>query len=128
MFGFIDLFSALGESWNWGPGMKQNTEKLSFQQLNAKVGTKSSFDIPGKKLEGAKPLGMPDKKKGQLPSPIANLDTLHEESEDHDKSKSSSGSSRDTMEELIGGDNMSDEEVKCLLCCCVHVFLYVPSP
>lgn len=102
--------------------MNQNTEKLSFQQLNAEVGTKPSFDTTCKKIEGAKPLGMQDKKQGQLPSPIADLDTLHEKGEDNDKSISSSGSSRDIMEELIGGDYMSDEEVKCLLCGCIHVF------
>ncbi|KAK4752449.1 hypothetical protein SAY87_021247 [Trapa incisa] len=107
VFGFIDLFSASGESWNWGPGMKQNIEKFSFQQLNAKDGTESSSSM---KIKDAKSFGMPDKKQGQMPSPIANLDTLHEESEDDDKSKNGSVSSGDTVEEPMGDDYMSEEE------------------
>ncbi|PKI74217.1 hypothetical protein CRG98_005455, partial [Punica granatum] len=111
VFGFIDLFSASGESWNWSLGMNQNIEKHSFQQLHAKVGTKSISEIPGKKFdEVGKPLGMQDKKQVPLPSKTANLDTLQEESEDEDKSSSSSGSSRNMMEEVVGCDCTGDEE------------------
>lgn len=112
VYGFIDLFSGYGESWNWGFGMDETSEK--------------SYSAPPLKLEASEhvyeakannsdrksePFEMQETKQGSLVSQTAKLDTLGENGEESNKSMSSSCSSGSHVEELVGSGNESEKEV-----------------
>ncbi|KAK9997208.1 hypothetical protein SO802_021894 [Lithocarpus litseifolius] len=102
VYGFIDLFTGSGESWTWGFGIDEKGGMNFSVQPHTPEGSKLVYEVPEKQPDkNAKPLKMQDTKQGLLPSPTANLDTLEEESEDGNKSVSSTDSSRSLEEELV---------------------------
>ncbi|KAM4106014.1 hypothetical protein ACB094_04G035100 [Castanea mollissima] len=102
VYGFIDLFTGSGESWTWGFGIDEKGGMNFSVQPHTPEGSKLVYEVPEKQPDkNAKPLKMQDTKQGLLPSPTAKLDTLEEESEDGNKSVSSTDSSRSLEEELV---------------------------
>lgn len=112
VYGFIDLFSGSGESWNWGFVMDEKSVMNSSVQPHpvgvAKLGYEVRQNEPDK---SAKQLKMPDTKQGLSPSSTAILDILEEETEDSNKSISSTHSSRSLEEELVRNDTDDDKDV-----------------
>ncbi|XP_030938863.1 eIF-2-alpha kinase GCN2 isoform X2 [Quercus lobata] len=102
VYGFIDLFAGSGESWTWGFGIDEKGGINFSVQPHTPEGSKLVYEVPEKQPDkNAKPLKMQDTKQGLLPSPTAKLDTLEDESEDGNKSISSTDSSRSLEEELV---------------------------
>ncbi|KAM6545969.1 hypothetical protein CsatB_026705 [Cannabis sativa] len=108
VYGFIDLFSGSGESWNWGFGLDEN------------AGIKSSVPLPPHALNASKiaaevkenyvrPLEL-EEKKDSLHNPTAILHALQEESEEGDKNISSTDSSTSSEEDLVETSGTSEEE------------------
>jgi translation initiation factor 2-alpha kinase 4 len=125
VYGFIDLFTGSGESWNWGLGIDEKGGMNFSMQPHTVEGSKLGFEAPEKQPDkNAKPLKMQDTKKGLLPSPTAKLDTLEEETEDSNKSVSSTDSSRSLEEELVRSGTVDENDVSIVgtNCVCVCVF------
>lgn len=102
VYGFIDLFTGSGESWTWGFGIDEKGGMNFSVQPHTPEGSKLVYEVLEKQPDkNAKPLKMQDTKQGLLPSPTAKLDTLEDESEDGNKSVSSTDSSRSLEEELV---------------------------
>ncbi|KAK4566733.1 hypothetical protein RGQ29_002837 [Quercus rubra] len=102
VYGFIDLFTGSGESWTWGFGIDEKGGMNFSVQPHTPEGSKLVYEVLEKQPDkNAKPLKMQDTKQGLLPSPTAKLDTLEEESEDGNKSVSSTDSSMSLEEELV---------------------------
>ena len=102
VYGFIDLFTGSGESWTWGFGIDEKGGINFSVQPHTPEGSKLVYEVLEKQPDkNAKPLKMQDTKQGLLPSPTAKLDTLEEESEDGNKSVSSTDSSMSLEEELV---------------------------
>lgn len=111
VFGFIDLFSGSGESWNLSVGMDHVHEKVPSLPSNAREGSKSKLDVFGKKIgETTKPLVVQDKKQRTVSKPTPNVDTIEEDNQVSDKSINNTGSSDELMYQ--GSNNFSEEEVK----------------
>ncbi|KAG6730758.1 hypothetical protein I3842_01G096400 [Carya illinoinensis] len=109
VYGFMDLFSGSGESWNWGFEMDEKSGLNSSVQPHTLEGSKLGYDYQQKGLDkNLKPSKIQDTKQGLLPLPTAKLDTLDEETEYSNKSISSSDSSGSPEEELAG-DAIDDE-------------------
>ncbi|KAJ4844021.1 eukaryotic translation initiation factor 2-alpha kinase [Turnera subulata] len=101
VYGFVDLFSASGESWNWGLAVDDNRVVNSSTKPHGLEVPKVGYEVQ-KKLDGiTKPSAMLDSKKGTLPTPTVKLDTLEEESEGDDDIVSASDSSASLMEGFV---------------------------
>lgn len=98
VYGFIDLFSGYGESWNWGFGIDEPAVKIS--------------SLPSSKLDASKPrIEAREKKSDSKENPFilqelpAKLDTVGEVSEDNNNSSTLTHSSRSLVDGLVGDDN-----------------------
>lgn len=112
VYGFIDLFSGSGESWNWGFVMDEKSVMNSSVQPHPVGVAKLGYEVRQKEPDkSAKQLKMPDTKQGLSPSSTAILDILEEETEDSNKSISSTHSSRSLEEELVRNDTDDDKDV-----------------
>lgn len=112
VYGFIDLFSDIGDSWHWGFEMDETTTNSSPHSPTSD-GSNLGYGIEDRKLDqNPKPLAMQIVNQGQLHSPIVKLDALEEESEDESESISSSDSSRSVREELAGNISTERQETK----------------
>ncbi|KAK6255367.1 hypothetical protein SCA6_016672 [Theobroma cacao] len=110
VYGFIDLFSGSGESWNWPMDMDKNRGIVSAVQSHLSDGSKLGYNVREKKLEkNPMSLAMQEKKQVLSPLPVAKLDNLKEESEDDSKSISTADSSNFLMEDL-GRNGMKGEK------------------
>ncbi|XP_021290176.1 eIF-2-alpha kinase GCN2 isoform X1 [Herrania umbratica] len=110
VYGFIDLFSGSGESWNWPLDMDKNRGIVSAVQSHLSDGSKLGYNVREKKLEkNPMSLAMQEKKQVLSPLPVAKLDNLKEESEDDSKSISTADSSNFLMENL-GRNGMKGEK------------------
>lgn len=104
VYGFIDLFSGYGESWNWGFGMDETAGKVSSLPPSKLDTSKRGFEAREKKSESKeKPLIVQE-----LP---AKLDTVGEVTEDSNNSISLSNSSRSQVEDLVENDDEGEKEV-----------------
>ncbi|MCI31227.1 putative serine/threonine-kinase GCN2-like protein [Trifolium medium] len=107
VYGFIDLFSGYGESWNWSFGIDETAVKSS--------------SLPSSKLDASKPrIEAREKKSDSKENPSilqelpAKLDTVGEVSEDSNNCLSlirSSSSSRSLMDDFVGEANEGEKEV-----------------
>lgn len=112
VYGFIDLFSGSGESWNWGFGMDGNSGMNCSVPPDTVDGSKLRNEVQEKNLERhVKLLTLKDTKQGSLLSPTAKLRTLEEESEEGNKSLSSTDSSKSSPEKLLGNGDKVEEKV-----------------
>ncbi|KAK9288122.1 hypothetical protein L1049_016570 [Liquidambar formosana] len=111
VYGFIDLFSGSGESWHWGIGMDENSGIRSSLHSHTLDGSKPGYEVQEKKVDkNAKTLALQDTKQNPLFPPTTKLDTLEEDSEDDNKSISTTDLSRSHMEELEGNDTIGEKE------------------
>ncbi|KAI4324306.1 hypothetical protein L6164_023858 [Bauhinia variegata] len=111
VYGFIDLFSGYGESWNWGFGMEETGGKISSISPSTLDASKRGYEAQGKKSDSkVEPLIMEESKKGPLVSHTSKLDTLVEDTEDSNKSVSSAYSSRSHAEDFTGNNNEGEQE------------------
>ncbi|XP_022761656.1 eIF-2-alpha kinase GCN2 isoform X2 [Durio zibethinus] len=111
VYGFIDLFSGSGESWNWPMDMDKNRGLVSTVQSLASNDSKVGYNVREKKLEkNPKLLALEEKKRVPSPLPIANLDTLKEESEDDSKSVSTADSSNFLIEDWVRNGMKGEKE------------------
>lgn len=112
VYGFIDLFSGSGESWNWGFGVDETSGINPSVPSHTGDGSKVKHEIQEKKLDRhAEPLNLQDIKKSSLLSSTVKLDSLEEDSEDGNKSIASTNSSRFLLEELVGSGGKAEKEV-----------------
>lgn len=107
VYGFIDLFSGSGESWNWGFGLDENSGINSSVLPQTLNGSKIADEVQERYV---RPLVLEDKKES-LHSPMAKLHTLDEESEEGDKNISSTDSSTSSVENLVETSGTAEEEV-----------------
>ncbi|KAM7280833.1 hypothetical protein ACFE04_007967 [Oxalis oulophora] len=94
VYGFIDLFSGCGESWHWGHGMEENNEitsAINSHKLDGLNPEKKHDELTKKQI-------IMDSKKSLSHSQPANLHVLEEESEDDDRSTSTTESSDRSVE------------------------------
>ncbi|CAL8993989.1 unnamed protein product [Prunus brigantina] len=111
VYGFIDLFSGSGESWNWGFGVDETSGINPSVPSHTVDGSKVKHEIQEKKLDRhAEPLNLQDIKKSSLLSSTVKLDSLEEDSEDGNKSIASTNSSRFLLEELVGNGGKAEKE------------------
>lgn len=112
VYGFIDLFSGSGESWNWGFGMDEYSGMNSSVPPHTADGSKSRNEVQEKNVEKhVKPLLLQDTKQASILSPTAKLHLLEEESEESNKSLCSSDSSKSSQEKLLGNGDQGENEV-----------------
>jgi translation initiation factor 2-alpha kinase 4 len=104
VYGFIDLFSGYGESWNWSFGIDETAVKSS--------------SLPSSKLDASKPrIEAREKKSDSKENPSilqelpAKLDTVGEVSEESNNCLSLTRSSRSLMDDSVGDDNEGEKEV-----------------
>ncbi|KAH7572810.1 hypothetical protein JRO89_XS03G0017900 [Xanthoceras sorbifolium] len=103
VYGFVDLFSGSGESWHWSLGMDENRGIVSSVQSHTSDGSKLGYEVLAKKIDkNVKPVTVQDTKQGPVLYNTAKLDAVKEETEDENKSISTTDSSRSVMEELVG--------------------------
>ncbi|XP_065866338.1 eIF-2-alpha kinase GCN2 isoform X2 [Euphorbia lathyris] len=108
VYGFVDLFSGSGESWNWGLPLDDNRGVNSSIKSNVD-GSKVGREVQENKLDKVtKPLTVQDSKQIPLLAPIAKLHTVDEESEDENKSISTYSSRSLTGESM--GNYMEGKE------------------
>ncbi|KAJ0034165.1 hypothetical protein Pint_25782 [Pistacia integerrima] len=111
VYGFMDLFSGSGESWHWGLGMDDNKGIVSSVNAHMSDGLKLGREVSGKKVDkNVKPLTVQDTKQGPLPLPAPKLESVKEEHEEFNKSRSSTDSSGSGIEELIDNDTERESE------------------
>lgn len=112
VYGFIDLFSGSGESWNWGFGVDETSGINPSVTSHTLGGSKVGHEIQEKKLDKhAEPMNVQDIKQSILLSPTVKLDTLEEDSDDSNKSISSTDSSRFLLEESVENRGKAEKEV-----------------
>lgn len=112
VYGFIDLFSGSGQSWNWSFGVDETNGINSTVPLPKVDGSKLMHEIQEKKLDKqAEPIKLQDIKQGPVLSSNVKLETLEEESEDSKKSIYSMDSSRFLLEEMEGNGGETEKEV-----------------
>ena len=125
VYGFIDLFSDIGDSWHWGFEMDEN--RINSSSYSPTLDSSNlGYGIEDKKLDkNTNPLAIQIVNQGQLHSPTVKLDALEEESEDESGSMSSSDSSRSIREELAGNIATKKQETKVIgLFLCFFVFWF----
>ncbi|XP_048233579.1 eIF-2-alpha kinase GCN2 isoform X3 [Ricinus communis] len=114
VYGFIDLFSGSGESWDWGLAVDDNRGVNSSIKSHLLDGSKAGYEVQEKKLDKVtKPLMLQDPKQGPLVSPGAKLDTLEEETEEDNKSISTDSSrslTEESVENEMGGKEVTSTE------------------
>ncbi|KAH1047144.1 hypothetical protein J1N35_037928 [Gossypium stocksii] len=111
VYGFIDLFSGSGESWNWPVDMDKSTGIISAVQSLASDGRDIGYDFQQKKLEKKpKLLEMEEKKEVVSRLPVAKLNNVKEESEDDSKSSSTADSSNFLADLVRNGINSEEED------------------
>lgn len=114
VYGFIDLFSGSGESWNWGFGLDENRGIKTSVPARTLDGKKTTSEIQEKHVQNyVRPLVFQETRQDSLLSPITKLRTLKEESEG-DKNISSADSSTSSEEISVGNSSTSGEEVSSL--------------
>lgn len=115
VYGFVDLFSGSGESWNWGFGLDENSVIKTSVPARTVDGPKAKNKVEEKHLQNyVGPLVFQDTRKDSLLSPMTKLRTLEEESEEGDKNLSSSNSSTSSVEKSVGNNSTGGEEVSSL--------------
>ncbi|KAL1361870.1 hypothetical protein HN51_010188 [Arachis hypogaea] len=103
VYGFIDLFSGYGESWNWEIGMDETAGKSSSLPPSKLDTSKYDSEAREKKSDSKeKPLI-----KQELP---AKLDTVGEVSADGNKNTSLTSSSGNLVDDLVGNDIEGEKE------------------
>ncbi|XP_050237408.1 eIF-2-alpha kinase GCN2 isoform X2 [Mercurialis annua] len=107
VYGFIDIFSGSGESWQWGVAVDDVRVNSSIKSLSD--GSKPSPVQDNKLDKIIKPSPVQDIKQGPFLSPGAKLDALEEESEE-DCKNISTDSSRSLTEESIQNDTGGEED------------------
>ncbi|KAL4290262.1 hypothetical protein GQ457_14G000440 [Hibiscus cannabinus] len=113
VYGFIDLFSGFGESWNWPMDMDRNRGIISAVQSLASDGSNIGYGVQQKKLEkNPKLLEMEEKKEVLSPLPTAKLNNIKEESEDDSKSTSTADSSIFLPDLVRNGEEIAHEETE----------------
>ncbi|XP_054816173.1 eIF-2-alpha kinase GCN2 isoform X2 [Prosopis cineraria] len=111
VYGFIDLFSGYGESWNWGFGVDETRGKVSSVPPIKLDASEHVYGIEENKSDRtSEPPKMQESKQGPLVSPTAKLHTLRENSEESNTSMPSSNSGRSHAMELIGSGNKNEKE------------------
>lgn len=114
VYGFIDLFSGSGESWNWGFGLDENRGIKTSVPARTLDGKKTSSKVQEKHVQNyVRPLVFQETRQDSLLSPITKLRTLKEENEG-DKNISSADSSTSSEEISVGNSGTSGEEVSSL--------------
>ncbi|PON88675.1 Tyrosine-protein kinase [Trema orientale] len=108
VYGFIDLFSGSGESWNWGFVLDESSAINSSVPPHTSNGSKIADEVQGKYV---RPLVLEDKR-DPLNSSMTKLHTLEEESEEGDKNISSTDSSVSSLENLVETSGTGEEEVE----------------
>ncbi|PON64016.1 Tyrosine-protein kinase, partial [Parasponia andersonii] len=108
VYGFIDLFSGSGESWNWGFVLDESSAINSSVPPHTSNGSKIADEFQGKYV---RPLVLEDKG-DPLNSSMTKLHTLEEESEEGDKNISSTDSSVSSVENLVETSGTGEEEVE----------------
>ncbi|XP_024030685.1 eIF-2-alpha kinase GCN2 isoform X2 [Morus notabilis] len=111
VYGFVDLFSGSGESWNWGFGLDENSVIKTSVPARTVDGPKTKNKVEEKHLQNyVGPLVFQETRKDSLLSPMTKLRTLEEESEEGDKNLSSSNSSTSSVEKSVGNSSTGGEE------------------
>ncbi|TYH49684.1 hypothetical protein ES332_D10G153100v1 [Gossypium tomentosum] len=111
VYGFIDLFSGSGESWNWPVDMDKSRGIISAVQSLASDGRDIGYDFQQKKLEkNPKLLETEEKKEVVSPLPVAKLNNMKEESVDDGKSSSTADSSNFLADLVRNGINSEEED------------------
>ncbi|XP_039054729.1 eIF-2-alpha kinase GCN2 isoform X2 [Hibiscus syriacus] len=111
VYGFIDLFSGFGESWNWPMDMDKNIGIISAVQSLESDGPNIGYDVQQKKLKkNPKLLGMEEKREVLSPLPVAKLNNIKEDSEDDSKSTSTAHSSNFSADMVRNGEEIVHEE------------------
>lgn len=111
VYGFIDLFSGSGESWNWPVDMDKSRGIISAVQSLASDGRDIGYDFQQKKLEkNPKLLEAEEKKEVVSPLPVAKLNNMKEESVDDGKSSSTADSSNFLADLVRNGINSEEED------------------
>ncbi|TYJ14958.1 hypothetical protein E1A91_A10G152900v1 [Gossypium mustelinum] len=111
VYGFIDLFSGSGESWNWPVDMDKSRGIISAVQSLASDGRDIGYDFQQKKLEkNPKLLETEGKNEVVSPLPVAKLNNVKEESEDDSKSSSTADSSNFLADLVRNGINSEEED------------------
>ncbi|KAK6930573.1 RWD domain, partial [Dillenia turbinata] len=112
VYGFLDLFSGLGESWHWGFGMDGNPSANSSLDSNGSNGSKLGHQVVEKKIDkSAKTPVMNDAKKGPAFPPVAKLDVLEEESEYENKvTDSDNNGSMNDQEDVPPSEYLADTD------------------
>ncbi|KAG8481278.1 hypothetical protein CXB51_026106 [Gossypium anomalum] len=111
VYGFIDLFSGSGESWNWPVDMGKSRGIISAVQSLASDGQDIGYDFQQKKLEkNPKLLETEEQKEVVSPLPVAKLNNVKEESEDDSKSSSTADSSNFLADLVRNGINSEEED------------------
>ncbi|MBA0696223.1 hypothetical protein Goari_002797, partial [Gossypium aridum] len=111
VYGFIDLFSGSGESWNWPVDMDKSRGIMSAVQSLASDGQDIGYDFQQKKLEkNPKLLETEEKKEVVSPLPVAKLNNVKEESVDDSKSSSTADSSNFLADLVRNGINSEEED------------------
>ncbi|CAK9178672.1 unnamed protein product [Ilex paraguariensis] len=106
VYGFIDLFTGSGESWQWGLGMEERAELNSSAHSHTLNVSKHHSEIQKKKIDqNVNVAVIQDTKQGPLLYPAAKLDTLEEESDDASKDTNLSRS----LSEESSGDGTVDK-------------------
>nr|XP_048333144.1 eIF-2-alpha kinase GCN2 isoform X2 [Ziziphus jujuba var. spinosa] len=110
VYGFIDLFSGSGESWNWGFGIDGNSGTNTLVPPHTVDDSKLRNEVKEKNLEKhVRPTLLQDTKQASLLSPTAKLHPLEEESEESNKSLSSSDVSESSQEKLLGNGDKGEK-------------------
>ncbi|XP_024923452.3 eIF-2-alpha kinase GCN2 isoform X3 [Ziziphus jujuba] len=110
VYGFIDLFSGSGESWNWGFGIDGNSGTNTLVPPHTVDDSKLRNEVKEKNLEKhVRPTLLQDTKQASLLSPTAKLHPLEEESEESNKSLSSSDASESLQEKLLGNGDKGEK-------------------
>ncbi|KAK4286606.1 hypothetical protein QN277_003135 [Acacia crassicarpa] len=115
-YGFIDLFSGYGESWNWGFGMDDTSGNISPVPPSKLDAAEHAYGTEENKSDRtSESPKMQETKQGPLVSPTAKLDNLGENGEESNKSMHSSNSSSSDAVEPIGNGNENEKEHDFLL-------------
>lgn len=124
VYGYIDLFSGYGESWNWGLGMDETSGKISPVPPSKLDASEHVYDIGKNKSDRtSEPPKMQDTKQGPFVMPAAESDTSREGSEKSNKSMASCSLGNPDVVELIANGSENEKEVSVMryvyFCLCV---------
>ncbi|KAJ8774874.1 hypothetical protein K2173_018133 [Erythroxylum novogranatense] len=113
VYGFLDLFSGCGVSWQWGIAVDDNMGINSSLMSHPRDGSRVGYGIQEMKLDKiTRSFASLDTKQDPWGSAITKLDTLEEESEDNNKLISTTNSQRSLTQDSVG-DDVKGEDVSC---------------